>query len=154
MEKIKFLKIMQERQVELGYTNKYIAEKVAHSEKTVARFFSGETKEPDIVLFYEIAAVLDLSVDALFAGYKAPMGSNILTTLQEEVDRLTAETERLTSELAFASAEIAVLKDKGTSLIAERDLLRLKLEHKDEIILHKDKIIALHDYCNKLRSNE
>ena len=152
MEKIKWLKIMQDRQVELGYTNKYIAEKVAHSEKTVARFFSGETKEPDIVLFYEIAAVLDLSVDALFAGYKAPMGSNILMTLQEEVDRLTAEVDRLTSELTFANAENTVLKDKSSALIAERDLLRLKLEHKDEIILHKDKIIALHDLLQQSQS--
>lgn len=143
---------MQDRQVELGYTNKYIAEKVAHSEKTVARFFSGETKEPDIVLFYEIAAVLDLSVDALFAGYKAPMGSNILMTLQEEVDRLTAEVDRLTSELTFANAENTVLKDKSSALIAERDLLRLKLEHKDEIILHKDKIIALHDLLQQSQS--
>lgn len=152
MEKIQWLKIMQDRQVELGYTNKYIAGRVDHSEKTVSRFFSGETKEPDIVLFYEIAAVLDLSVDALCAGYKAPMGSNILTTLQEDVDRLTAEVDRLTSELTFANAENTVLKDKDTTLTAERDLLRLKLEHKDEIILHKDKIIALHDLLQQAQS--
>ena len=152
MEKIQWLKIMQDQQVALGYTNKYIAEKVQHSEKTVARFFSGETKEPDIVLFYEIAAVLDLSVDALFAGYKAPMGSNILTTLQEDVDRLTAEVDRLTSGLTFANAEIGVLEDKASALIAERDLLRLKLEHKDEILLHKDKIIALHDLLQQAQS--
>lgn len=152
MENAKRLKIMQERQVELGYTNEYIANKVQHSEKTVARFFSGETKEPGIVLFYEIAVVLDLSVDALFAGYKAPMGSNILTTLQEDVDRLTAEVDRLTSELTFANAENTVLKDKDTTLTAERDLLRLKLEHKDEIILHKDKIIALHDLLQQAQS--
>lgn len=145
---------MQERQVELGYTNKYIAEKVEHSEKTISRFFSGETKEPDIFLFRAVATVLDLSVDALFAGYKAPMGSNIIATLQEDVDRLTTETDRLTSELAFANAENTVLKDKDAALTAERDLLRLKLEHKDELILHKDKIIALHDYCIKLKSNE
>ncbi len=152
MEQVKYLKIMQDQQVELGYTNKYIAGRVQHSEKTVSRFFSGETKEPDIVLFYEIAAVLDLSVDALCAGYKAPMGSNILTTLQEDVDRLTAEVDRLTSELTFANAENTVLKDKDATLTAERDLLRLKLEHKDEIILHKDKIIALHDLLQQAQS--
>lgn len=146
MEKIKWLKILQERQAELGYTNKYIAERVEHSEKTISRLFTGETKEPDIILFHEVASVLDLSVDALFAGYKAPMGSNILETLQEEADRLKAETDRLSSELAFARAENAVFKDKDAALTAERDLLRLQLEHKDEIILHKDKIIALHDY--------
>lgn len=152
MEQVKYLKIMQDRQVELGYTNKYIAGRVQHSEKTVSRFFSGETKEPDIVLFYEIAAVLDLSVDALCAGYKAPMGSNIITTLQEDVDRLTAEVDRLTFELTVANSEIGVLEDKASSLIAERDLLRLKLEHKDEIILHKDKIIALHDLLQQAQS--
>lgn len=144
---------MQERQVELGYTNKYIAEKVEHSEKTISRFFSGETKEPDILLFRDVATVLDLSVDALFAGYKAPMGSNIIATLQEDVDRLTTETDRLTSELAFANAENTVLRDKDAALTAERDLLRLKLEHKDEVILHKDKIIALHEII-ALKSNE
>ena len=45
-----------------------------------------------------------------------------------------------------------MLKDKDATLTAERDLLRLKLEHKDEIILHKDKIIALHDLLQQAQN--
>lgn len=154
MEKPIWLKIMIERQVEFGYTNKFIAEKVEHSEKTISRFFSGETKEPDIVLFSEIAVVLDLSIDALLAGYKAPMGYNIIKALQEDVERLTEDGERLTTELALANAEITVLKDKVTTATAESDFLRLKLEHKEEIIENQKRIIAVHDYYMNRKTNE
>lgn len=154
MEKPTWLRIMLDRQVEFGYTNKYIAERVDHSEKTISRFFSGETKEPDMFLFHDVAEVLDLSMDALFAGHKAPMGSNIIKSLQEDIERITADGERLTTELALANAEITVLKDKVTTTAAECDFLRLKLEHKEEIIENQKRTIAVHEHYMNRKTNE
>ena len=139
-----WLKIFQERQKELGFTNKHIAELVQHSEKTISRLFSGETKEPDIYLFYNVANVLDLSIDALFAGYKMEMGKNIITVLQEEVAELKSEKEKAFAETALSRAELSASRDRVASLCAENEVLRLKLEHKEEII-------AIHNYYNKLK---
>ena len=75
----------------------------------------------------------------LLADSKAVVGNANLATLQTDVDRLS-------SELALAQAELAVLKDKVVNLTAENDLLRLKLEHKEEII-------SIHNYYNKLNQN-
>ena len=139
-----WLKIFQERQKELGLTNKRIAELVQHSEKTISRLFSGETKEPDIYLFYSVATVLNLSIDALFAGYASEMGKNIVATLQEEINDLKLEKEKTNAENALTRAELSAARDRITTLSAENDILRLKLEHKEEII-------AIHNYYNKLK---
>lgn len=145
---------INEKRDELGISYKFIAERAKTSEKTISRLFTGKTKCPPTDLLYSVAVVLDLSLDDLLADSKAVVGGKCLAELQEEASTLAAEVERLTAELTSVSADNVTLKDKVVTLTAERDLLRLKLEHKDEIILHKDKIIALHDYCIKLRSNE
>jgi predicted nuclease with TOPRIM domain len=56
--------------------------------------------------------------------------------LQEEINRLTSESVML-------NAEIAMLKDKVVTLTAENDVMKSKLEHKDEII-------RLHNYYSTI----
>lgn len=60
-------------------------------------------------------------------------------TLQENVDVVTAERDLII-------AENAILKDKVSTLTAENDMLKMQLKHKEEII-------ALHNYYNKLIPN-
>lgn len=122
-----------------GMTSKAIAEKTNLPERTVSRIFSGDTPNPYVDTLYRIVAVLDGSLDDVLADSKTVVGNANLATLQTDVDRLS-------SELALAQAELAVLKDKVVNLTAENDLLRLKLEHKEEII-------AIHNYYNKLNQN-
>lgn len=137
-----WLEIIRERRKELGYSIKHVAEEAKLTERTTARIFSGETEEPYASNLYRIAVVLELSLDDLLADGRAVVGSKKLAILKEEKDALTAEVERLTTELALVTAENAVQKDKIVTLTAENDILRLKLEHKEEII-------ALHNYYNK-----
>lgn len=122
-----------------GMTSKAIADKTNLPERTVSRIFSGDTPNPYVDTLYRIVAVLDGSLDDVLADSKTVVGNANLATLQTDVDRLS-------SELALAQAELAVLKDKVVNLTAENDLLRLKLEHKEEII-------AIHNYYNKLNQN-
>lgn len=142
-----WLKIIQERRKELNLTIKQVAEQARLTERTTTRIFSGETEDPYSSNLYRIAVVLNLSLDDILADGQAVVCSKNLTVLREEKDALAAEVERLTAELALVNAENAVQKDKIVTLTAENDLLRLKLEHKEEII-------ALHNYYIKTKSNE
>ena len=119
---------------------KQIAERANMPERTVSRIFSGETESPTVENLRKIVKVLEGSLDDVLADTKAVIGRTNPTELQ-------AEVERLTNELAFVRAENAVLQDKAANLTAENDILRLKLDHKEEII-------ALHNYYNKMKVSE
>ena len=55
------------------------------------------------------------------------------------------ELERIIAENALLSAEVATLNTSNCALSSENDMLRLKLEHKEELL-------ALHNYYNKIRA--
>jgi transcriptional regulator with XRE-family HTH domain len=131
---------------------KQIAEMTNLPERTVARIFSGDTDNPYVDTLHRIVSVLGGSLDSILADSKAVVGNVNSTILQEDIDRLNGEVNRLNGEveersreLTLLSAENSILKDKVTTLTAENDLLRIKLEHKEEII-------SLHNYYNKLKS--
>lgn len=124
-----------------GMKTKQIAEKARMSEKTVARILSGETDRPYMDNLYDIVSALGGSLDDLFAeGRMAQLASEELTSALDKVEKLSAELELVTTESAILKDENAVLKSKN-------DLLEMQIKHKDEII-------ALHNYYNKLQSKE
>ena len=115
-----------------GMSAKQIAEKTNLPERTVSRIFSGDTENPYMDTLRRIVAVLGGSLDDLFAESKMRLADTNLIALQAEYASLQAENVRL--------------KDENVALKAELDRLRLILEHKEEII-------ALHNYYNKIKSN-
>ena len=138
-ENVMWLEKLRELKAESGLTTKQIAEKSHISEKTVTRIFAGGASRPYLDTLGDIAAVLGSSLEDVFSESHARLATEDHTSLQNEVDRLTAENNLLT-------AELALLKDKVGTLTAETDLLRIKLEHKDEII-------ALHNYYHAVIKN-
>lgn len=118
-----------------GMSAKQIAEATNLPERTVSRILSGDTDNPYVDTLHRIVAVLGGSLDDILTDSKVVVGSTNLATLQADYDKVSGE-------LALCQAECSVLKDKVVTLTAENDLLRLKLEHKEEII-------ALHNYYNK-----
>lgn len=138
---------LKELKKEKGMSVKQIAEKTNLPERTVNRVFSGDTDNPYVDTLHRIVSALGGSLDDILTDTKVVVGGTDLVTLQGEVDRLTSETERLGGELVLVNAEYAVLKDKVVTLTAENDILRLKLEHKEELL-------ALHNYYMKLKPNE
>ena len=118
-----------------GMTSKQIAERSGLSERTVARVFSGEKDSHYADTLSRIATALGSTLDEVLGDTKAVVGTQELVVLTDAVDTATAEIEML-------KAEVRVLQDKVASLMAENDLLRLKLEHKEEII-------AIHNYYIK-----
>ena len=127
---------LKELKKKSGMSSKQIAEKTNLPERTVVRIFSGDTDNPYVDTLRRIVAVLGGTLDDLFAESKIVVGNQNLAALQSEVERLTAENSML-------AAENVILKDKNVSLSAENDLLRMKLEHKEEII-------SLHNYYKTL----
>lgn len=121
-----------------GLNNKRVAERVELPERTVTRIFSGETPNPSMDYLIKIVKVLDGSLDDIFENTRAVVGDAGLVSLQ-------AENERLINELNLANAENAVLRERAAALTTENDILRLKLEHKEEII-------ALHNYYTKFKT--
>ncbi len=122
-----------------GMSVKQIAEATNLPERTVNRIFSGDTDNPYVDTLHRIVTILGGCLDDILADTKVVLGTQNLATLQANVDTVTAERD-------FIIAENAILKDKITSLTAENELLKMQL-------LHKEEIIALHNYYNKLKPN-
>ena len=126
-DKVMWLDNLKALKKEKGLSSKKIAELTNLPERTVVRIFSGDTPHPYADTLQLIVSVLGGSLDEILAGTKAVVGSESLDTLQSEVDKLKVELELI-------NAENVILKDKVVTLTAENDLLRTKLEYKEEII--------------------
>ena len=130
---------LKDLKAQTGMSNKQIAEKTFSSEKTIHRIFSGENDNPYMDTIDRIAKALGSSLDYIFSDTKVVIGEQDLATSQENLAVVTAERDMIL-------AENAVLKEKISALTAENNLLSLQLKHKEEII-------ALHNYYNKLKPN-
>lgn len=124
---------------------KQIAEMENLSEKSVSNVFVGKSKNPGVDLIRRIIHALGGSWREIFGESDAVIGSQNLVTLQSEVDRLSEENAFLASSLNTVNLELAGEKERVHELESENKMLMLKLEHKDEII-------SLHNYYNKLKS--
>lgn len=115
-------------------TTKMMSEKVRLPEQTITRILSGKTETPRIDSVLDLGASVGLSPAELFSESTSVLGDKSLITLQEELDRTKAALTALQSEFALLSEENTNLKVNNVTLAAEIDILRLKLEHKEEII--------------------
>ena len=138
-DKDMWLDNLKELKAKKGMSSKQIAEKTNLPERTVSRIFSGDTDNPYVDTLRRIVAVLDGSLDDIFAESKIVVGTQDLITAHAEVDRLTAENATLTEETFELKAKIC-------ELTAEIDRLRLTLEHKEEILKHKMDIIDVYNH--------
>ena len=123
-----------------GMSSKQIADKTMLPERTVKRIFSGDTDDPRVDTLRRIVTVLGGSLDDIFAESGAVIVSQDLATLKAENDRLSAE-------LKLLQTKVGVLQDLNASLTAENSMLRTELKHKDELL-------AIHNYYNKLKPTE
>ena len=122
-----------------GKSCKQIADGTFLPERTVTRIFHRETENPSITTLIPIINFLGGSFDEIFADTKAIVGDKTLATLQADVDIITAERDALVTENK-------ILSDKATVQAKEIELLNLKL-------MYTEKLLATHDYYNKLKSN-
>ena len=122
-----------------GMSSKQIAEGTFMPERTVSRIFHRETPNPSITTLIPIINFLGGSFDEIFADTKAVVCDHNIVTLQEHIDTVSAERDLIITENA-------ILKEKVNALTAENELLKRE-------ILHKEELLALHNYYNKLIPN-
>lgn len=137
---------LKELRNKTGMSNKQIADKENLSEKSVTRVFSGEAKSPGVDLVRRIIHALGGTWSEIFAESGAVIGGQDLATLQAEVTWLTEEVDRLTQSLNIANLDLVAQKGKVTALENENKILCLKLEY-------EEKLVAVHNFYNKLNSN-
>ena len=125
-----------EAKKEKGISTKSMAEYAHLSEKTVTRILTDKTQTPYVDNVIILGAAVGLSPRDIFSDSGVIVGDQDIAVLNAEVDRLTNENVRL-------NTEIEKLKGQISALTVEKDLLCLKLEHKDELVKHKDEIIVL-----------
>lgn len=128
---------LKELKKKAGMSAKQIAERTRLPERTVSRIFSGDTDNPYVDTLHRIVTVLGGSLDDILADTKAVVATESLVEVQESANVIEAQRDLI-------AVENDMLKDKVAALTAENELLRLKLEHKEEII-------AIHNYYNKLK---
>lgn len=117
-------------------SQKQLAERSQVSEKTIKRMLTNRNYSTSIDTITRVAKALDTTLEDLFSDTDARVLGGNMVSVQEELQRVTAEK-------GILEAENSMLKDKVVALSAEIDLLRIKLEHKEEII-------SLHNYYNSL----
>lgn len=139
-------KNLKELRSRAGMSPKQIADKENLSEKTVTRVFTGEAKNPGVDVIRRIIHALGGTWCEIFAESSAVIGSQDLVTLQAEVNRLTEENTVLSSSLNIANLDLAAQKNKVVALESENKILQLKLEY-------EEKLVAVHNFYNKLNSN-
>lgn len=126
-------------------TTKMMSEKIRLPEQTITRILSGKTGTPRIDTVLDLGESVGLSPWELFSETTSVLVDKPLVMLQEELDQANAALTALQAEFALLSEEATDLKLKNVTLQAEIDLLRMKLEHKEEII-------ALHNYYNSVKN--
>ena len=132
-----WLENLKELKKSSGMSTKQISDATQIPERTVNRIFSGDTDNPYVDTLHRIVTVLGGSLDSILADTKTVVGTEKLAEVKNNANIIEAERDLI-------AAENAMLKEKVATLSAEIELLRLKLEHKEEII-------ALHNYYMKLK---
>lgn len=140
---IMWLDNLREYRIKAGNpSDKAIAEKSGVSARNVARIFAGEIKTPYAETLDHIVKAMGYTLTDLFSETKVVIGDEKFCELKEQVETTAEELESVSAEHDMLAAENNILKTKVAALSAEVEMLRMKLEHKEEII-------ALHNYYIK-----
>jgi transcriptional regulator with XRE-family HTH domain len=122
-----------------GMTTKQIADATKIPESTIKRIFSGDTTDPYVTTIHRIVITLGGSLDHILADTNAVLATESLVEVKENANFVEAERDLIL-------VENEMLKTKNAALTTEIELLKKELQHKEELL-------ALHNYYNKLKSN-
>lgn len=130
-----------------GMSVKQIADKTNLPERTVNRIFSGDTDNPYVDTLHRIVTVLDGSLDDILADTKVVVANESLVEVKETLEEVKGNANVMEAERDLIKVENERLKVENANLTTELKLLKRELQHKDELL-------ALHNYYNKIKTND
>lgn len=142
-----WLENLKELKKEKGMSAKQIAEKTNLPERTVNRILSGDTDNPYVDTLHRIVTVLGGSLDDILADTKLVVATESLVEVKETLEEVKGTANVMEAERDLIKIENERLKIENANMATELQLLKRELQHKDEII-------ALHNYYNKLKAND
>lgn len=129
-----------------GLTAKQIADKTKLPERTVARIFSGDTPNPYVDTLHRIVTALGGSLDDILADTKVVVSSETIVEVKDALAEVKGTATVIEAERDIIRIENERLKVENANMTAELMLLKKELQHKDELL-------ALHNFYNKIINN-
>lgn len=130
-----WLERIKEAKEARGITTKEMADHMRLPKETITRILNGKTKNPYITTVLEMGEAVGLSEWELFTETGLVIGTADLKALQDELDALKAQ-------LNLVRISCEVKETENAALIAEINLLKMELQHKEELL-------AVHNYYIK-----
>ena len=127
-----WLERIKEAKEAQGISLKDMADRMRLPKETITRILSGKTKNPYITTVLEMGEAVGLSPWELFSETGLVLGSANLKALQEELEDTKAQLE-------LVRIACDVKETENAALIAEINLLKKELQHKEELL-------AVHNY--------
>lgn len=128
---------LKELKKNTSLSSKQIAEKTKLPERTVNRILSGETDHPRVDTLHLIVTALGGSLNDIFADTNVVVATETLVEVKEAVEVVEAERD-------LVIAELEMLRAKTAAQETEIQLLKEKLQHKEELL-------AVYNYFTKTR---
>ena len=123
-----------------GMTITQIADATKIPESTIKRIFSGDTTDPYVTTIHRIVIALGGSLDHILAETNAVLAPETIVEVKENAEVVEAERD-------LVLAELDMLRAKTAAQEAEIQLLKERLQHKEELL-------AVHNYYIKLKNVE
>lgn len=133
-------RILEEKR-KLGISSKTMSERsTLHiTEETISRFLSGKTGDPGVKTFTDIAGTVGLT------PYEAFMDATLAAEFKAFLE-LKSRSEETEAERIRIVAENGSLKTMNAALTDKIAILEMQLKHKDELL-------EVHNFYNKLISH-
>jgi transcriptional regulator with XRE-family HTH domain len=131
-DKYMWLERIKEAKEAQGITPKDMADRMRLPKETITRILSGKTKNPYITTVLEMGEAVGLSPWEVFSETGLVLGKSNLKELQAELDDTKAQLE-------LVRIACDVKESENAALIAEINLLKKELQHKEELL-------AVHNY--------
>lgn len=123
-----------------GMTAKQIADVTKIPESTIKRIFAGDTTDPYVTTIHRIVIALGGSLDHILADTNAVLSPESIVEVKENAEVVEAERD-------LVLAELEMLRAKAAAQETEIQLLKERLQHKDELL-------AVYNYFTKIKPVE
>lgn len=136
---------LKELKTKSRMSSKQIADKTNLPERTVNRIFSGDTANPYVDTLHRIVTALGGSLDDIFADTKVVVATESYVEVKETLEEVKGTANVIEAERDLIRIENERLKVENANMATELKLLKMELQHKDELL-------ALHNYYKSVIS--